>query len=123
MILLFVIAAAGVGAHLMHFTIGLDESSWREDAVLTIIIAALPAFLSALHGIAVQGEFEVTAERAGDMSTYLAHAVAKIAQPPTDSEPGAMIQLSEQAVGAARMMLEEVLDWRIIHQTHEVELT
>lgn len=122
MFLLFAITAVGVGAHLMHFTIALDVSSWREDAVLTIILAALPAFLGALHGIAVQGELEVTAERAGDMTAHLANVIL-VMTCQADAKSGTLMQLSDEAVHAARMMLEEVLDWRIIHQAHEVELT
>jgi hypothetical protein len=122
MLLLYVITVAGVGAHLVHFTIPLDESSWRDDAMLTIILAAVPAFLGALHGIAVQGELEVTAERASDMSAHLAMAVQEMIRP-ADPESGNTAQLSDQAVDAARMMLVEVLDWRIIHQAHQVELT
>jgi hypothetical protein len=122
MLLLFAITAAGVGAQLMHLTIALDAASWRHDALLTMIVAALPAFLGALHGIAVQGELEVTAERASDMSAHLASAIADMTRQ-ADSESSAPDQLSEQAVRAAHMMLGEVLDWRIIHQAHHVELT
>jgi hypothetical protein len=122
MLLLFVITAAGVVAHLMRLTVALDAASWRDGALLTIIIAAVPAFLGALHGIAVQGELEVTAERASDMSAHLASAITDMTRQ-TDSESSAVFQLSEQAVRAAHMMLGEVLDWRIIHQAHQVELT
>ncbi|TFH28448.1 MAG: hypothetical protein E4H00_08730 [Myxococcales bacterium] len=122
MLALFVITVAAVGAHLMHLSISLDESSWREGAVLTIIVAALPAFLGALHGISVQGELEVTAERAGSMSAHLANALADMVGS-RDPKAGSVAEVSDRAVRAARMMLAEVLDWRIIHQAHEVELS
>lgn len=122
MMLLFVAIAAGVGAHLIHVEIPLDESSWREGTLLTIVVVALPALLGALHGIAVQGELEKTADRAGDMSAHLADALARMSHA-SITEGVSATELSDQAVEAARMMLAEVLDWRIIHQAHEVELT
>ena len=122
MLLLFVVIVTGVIAHGMHLAVPLDPALWREDAVLTIIVVALPAFLGALHGIAVQGELEKIADRAAHMSAYLAEVLEKISRPSTDGGAGAT-KLSVQAMGAARMMLGEVLDWRIIHQAHEVELT
>lgn len=122
MLVLFVITVAAVVAHLMHLTISLDESSWREGAVLTIIVAALPAFLGALHGISVQAELEVTAERAGSMSAHLANALADMVGS-RDPKVGSVAEISDRTVRAARMMLAEVLDWRIIHQAHEVELS
>ncbi len=121
--LLFVITVAAVAAHIMGVTIDLDETAWRKGALLTMIAAIPPAFLGALHGIAVQGELELTAGRAGDMGAYLARTVRKMAQPSAERECAAAIVLSNQAVEAAYAMLDEVLDWRIIHQAHQVELT
>lgn len=122
MVLLFIVIAAGVIAHLIHVTIPTNPDAWREGAFLTIVVVALPAFLGALHGVAVQGELEKTADRAGHMSTYLAEVLDDMGQAPAGRSGGAA-DLADQAVGAARLMLAEVLDWRIIHQAHEVELT
>jgi hypothetical protein len=57
------------------------------------------------------------------MGAYLARTVRKMAQPSAEPECAAAIVLSNQAVEAAYAMLDEVLDWRIIHQAHQVELT
>lgn len=122
MALLFIVIAAGVVAHLMHVTIPTNANAWREGVVLTIIVVALPAFLGALHGIAVQGELEKTADRAGHMSAYLVQVLDDMRQA-SAARSGGAAELAAQAVGAARLMLAEVLDWRIIHQAHEVELT
>ncbi|NNE19206.1 MAG: hypothetical protein HKN10_12100 [Myxococcales bacterium] len=122
MVLLFVVIAAGVIAHLVHVTIPMHPAAWREGAVLTIVVVALPAFLGALHGIAVQGELEKTADRAAQMSAYLEQVLEAMSQPVATSG-GRASTLAVQAVAAARLMLGEVLDWRIIHQAHEVELT
>ena len=119
----FVLAAAAVAAHFVGVDVELDESAWRTGALLTIVGAVPPAFLGALHGIAVQGELDLTAGRAKDMCAYLARAISQIAQPSDQPECAAAVLLSNQAVEAAHMMLGEVLDWRIFHQTHQVELT
>jgi hypothetical protein len=123
MAILFVMAVAAVAAHFVGVEIELHESSWRTGALLTIAGAIPPALLGALHGIAVQGDLDRTAERARDMRAYLARAIAEIAQQSDQPECAAAISLSNQAVEAAHMMLGEVLDWRILHQAHRVELT
>jgi hypothetical protein len=120
---LFILAAAAVVAHFVGVDVEFDERAWRSGALLTILGAVPPAFLGALHGIAVQGEFDLTAGRAKEMCTYLARAISEIAQPSSQPECAAAVLLSNQAVEAAQMMLGEVLDWRILHQTHQVELT
>jgi hypothetical protein len=122
MALLFIIAMAAVAAHLLGITIDLDETVWRKGALLTMIGAIPPAFLGALHGIAVQGELDLTAGRARDMAAYLARRVREMAQPAIEPECAAAVLLSSQAVEAAHAMLDEVLDWRIIHQSHQVDL-
>lgn len=122
MTLLFAVIAAGVTLHVLHVTIPLDPASWREHALLTILVVALPAFLGALHGIAVQGELEKTADRAKHMSAFLEEALEDMTGAPT-STGGSAAALGVRAAAAARLMLGEVLDWRIIHQAHEVELT
>lgn len=120
---LFILAVAAVVGHFVGFDMELDETAWRTGALLTIVGAVPPAFLGALHGIAVQGELDLTAGRAKDMCAYLARAISEIAQPSDQPECAAAVLLSNQAVEAAHMMLGEVLDWRILHQTHQVELT
>jgi len=120
---LFILAAAAVVAHFVGLNVELNEAAWRTGALLTIMGAVPPAFLGALHGIAVQGELDRTAGRAKDMRAYLARAISEVAQPSDQPDCAAAVVLSNQAVEAAHMMLGEVLDWRILHQTHQVELT
>jgi hypothetical protein len=45
-----------------------------------------------------------------------------MAQPAIEPECAAAVLLSSQAVEAAHAMLDEVPDWRIIHQANQVEL-
>lgn len=120
---LFILAVVAVAAHFVGIDVEFDDSAWRTGALLTIVAAVPPAFLGALHGVAVQGELDLTAGRAKDMCAYLARAISEIAQPSNQPECAAAVLLSNQAVEAAHMMLGEVLDWRILHQTHQVELT
>lgn len=120
---LFACAMAAVAAHLAGVSIELDETVWRDGALLTMVGAIAPAFLGALHGIAVQSDLDLTAGRAREMAADLARRIREIAQPVTEPDHAAVVLLSNQAVEAAYMMLGEVLDWRIIHQAHEVELT
>jgi len=119
----FTLAAAAVAAHFVGVDVELDQTAWRTGALLAMAAAIPPAFLSALHGIAVQGELDLTAGRAKDMRAYLARAISEIARPSDQPECAVAVLLSNQAVEAAHMMLGEVLDWRILHQTHQVELT
>jgi hypothetical protein len=119
----FAFAVAGVAAHLMGVVIDLDETAWRQGALLTMLGAAPPAFLGALHGIAVQSALDLTAGRAGDMAANIARRIQEVAQPTAEPDCAAAVSLSNHAVEAAHMMLAEVLDWRIIHQAHQVELT
>jgi hypothetical protein len=56
------------------------------------------------------------------MSAYLVQVLDDMRQA-SAARSGGAAELAAQAVGAARLMLAEVLDWRIIHQAHEVELT
>jgi hypothetical protein len=120
---LFLLAVAAVVAHFVGVDVEFDERAWRTGALLTIVGAVPPAFLGALHGIAVQGELDLTAGRARDMCAFLARTISEIAQLPGQPECAAAVLLSNQAVEAAHMMLGEVLDWRILHQSHQVELT
>ena len=123
MAVLFVVAVAAVAAHFVGVDVQFDESAWRTGALLTIVGAVPPAFLGALHGIAVQGDLDLTAGRARDMCAYLARTITEVAAPSKQPECAAAVLLSNQAVEAAHMMLVEVLDWRILHQAHQVELT
>ena len=120
---LFMLAAAAVVAHFVGLEVELDEAAWRSGALLTMVGAVPPAFLGALHGIAVQGELDRTAGRAKDMRAYLARAISAIAEHSEETECAAAVLLVSHAVETAHMMLSEVLDWRILHHAHQVELT
>ena len=121
--LLFACALVAMALHSAGVSIELDESAWRDGALLTLVAAIAPAFLGALHGIAVQSDLDLTAGRARDIAADLARRIREIAQPTSEADHTAVVLLTNQAVEAAHMMLAEVLDWRIIHQAHEVELT
>ena len=81
--------------------------------VLTLCCATFPAFGAALAGINNQAEFARIARRSRAMTTQIEKALAAI----TELELAKSLSLAEVsglARGAARLMVDEVLDWRVI---------
>ena len=81
--------------------------------VLVFCCAVFPAFGAALAGINNHAEFARVAKRSRAMASQIKKALAAIGQ----LEQTASISLAEVsalAQGAARLMVEEVLDWQVI---------
>lgn len=93
-------------AHLLPFLHGIGP-------VLILCCGAFPAFGAALHGIKNQGEFSRVAKRSKAMEAQLQALLAAIAHfEQTESLRSAtLIRLSHDA---AELMVNEVLDWRVM---------
>ncbi|MFQ5642417.1 MAG: hypothetical protein ACE5FQ_01830 [Thiogranum sp.] len=128
---LFVVTVGACFAHLFHVTPVPEDvvaalgqgGNWREGALLTILVAALPAFLAAFHGLSKQGEFERLTERSEAMADHLGHMGKRFAGITPGSERGYAASVANRAVDISRMMLEEMLEWRVIYLAHATELT
>ena len=92
--------------------------------MITIIVAVLPAFIAALHGISTQAELERLAERYAAMAEQLDRYRKAFTFDPDDAAAeGLHAPMSERSVEIAKTLIEETLDWRIIHLVHSTELT
>jgi hypothetical protein len=81
--------------------------------ILTLGCAGLPAFGAALHGIKNQGEFSRIAKRSQAMARQLEQLLGEIAA--RESQPALRsAEVTRVAYDAARLMVDEVLDWRVI---------
>jgi len=96
---------------------------WREGALLTILVAVLPAFLAAFHGLSAQGEFERLAERSEAMAEHLQRVAERFRNLGPEEGATLSVILGDRAVDIARMMLEELLEWRVMYLAHATELT
>jgi len=93
-------------AHLLPFLHALGP-------VLILCCAAFPALGAALHGIKNQGEFARVARRSEAMEAQLEALLAACAH--YEAEPSLRsADLIRLAQDAADLMLDEVLDWRVI---------
>lgn len=121
--LLFLLTVSGV---VMHFTHTHQYSTSNEEvwkAIIALLVTVLPAFLAAIHGVTVQGEFERLAERSSATAAHLQTMIIQFnaVKPETQSQYADMV--GDHAVEAAQIMLEEVMDWQILYRGHSVELT
>lgn len=88
--------------------------------VLTSISGFLPALGAALAGISNQGEFRRVSKRSEAMEQQLGLLVERVvALRDGVPDPGQVVQLSSAQVGylseeAARLLVSEVLDWRVV---------
>ncbi len=96
---------------------------WRDGALIMILVAALPAFIAALHGLSTQAEFGRLADRYESMAEQLNRIARDFKKIKPRAGEGLAPVMGDQAVDIARMMLEEVLAWRVIHLVHSTELT
>lgn len=103
---LIVATLIGVTAHLLPML-------HSAGPVLVFCCAVFPAFGAALAGINNHAEFARIAKRSRAMANQIEKALTAIDQ----LEPAETITLAEVsalAQGAARLMVEEVLDWQVI---------
>lgn len=130
-IALFVVTIGACFVHLYHITFSHEDvvstvaslSHWRQGALLTILVAVLPAFLAAFHGLSKQGEFERLTERSEAMADHLGHIGKRFANMTYDEHHACAVTMGRRAVDISRMMLEEMLEWRVIYLAHATELT
>lgn len=123
---LFAVTVAACLMHLLHINLPLEISiteggEWRPGWLLTIMVAALPAFLAALHGLSKQAEFERLTEHSEAMAEHLERIIKRFSS--MHKNEIYSVTLSNLAIDIARMMLEETLEWRVMYLAHETELT
>jgi hypothetical protein len=104
-----------------HLILWFDSNKYeRLLLILTVICAALPALGAALAGILNQGEFRRLEKRSRSMKSQLrlvADNITKLrgeiatAAPPSEQYSSRALQL---AADAAKLMLSDVLDWRVV---------
>ncbi len=115
-IALFALTFIGIVIHLGLAWPGLfpHEAGRAADHWLVLISATAPALGAALAGINNQGEFQRLGKRSAAMADGLARISRQIARLRAAEEPlrlSAVLQVSEQL---ADLMIQEVMDWRIM---------
>lgn len=100
-----------------------SATAWREGALLTILAGACPAFLAAIHGLLAQAEFHRIAQRSKALAGFLGQAHERMAELEAGDRPELGVTLGARSVEIAGVMLEEVLEWRMIYMAHATQLT
>jgi hypothetical protein len=92
------------------------------DDALMIFAGLLPALAAALGGICSQGEFHRVARRSAAMASRLEDLRLEMASVPT--RPGELnsVRLSHYARKVAQLMINEMLDWRVVFQDRPLGL-
>ncbi len=93
--------------HLLHWPPG--GAGW-----LTLTCAWFPALGAALAGISNQGEFARVAKRSAAMVQQLSSIHAALEALAAPAGPLTSAQLEPLAVRASQLMVDEVLDWRVV---------
>ncbi len=115
-----------IGAVALHLVEQLSHaagwhSSWLDRLSgkwLTLLAVVLPAFGASFAARSTQGEFHRLAERSAGMAARLKRIADDIEAMP---DPSAA-ELGDRAVAAAELMLEEVLDWRVLFLARPLDL-
>ncbi len=88
------------------------------DRWLTLACATLPAFGAAMGGISNQGEFARIAKRSRSMANLLGRFAERIdslhAQRATGKDVLHLKQVADLAGGVTQLMVDEVVEWRVI---------
>ncbi len=82
--------------------------------VLAAIATVSPAVGAALAGIRSQGEFERVRKRSKAMHHWLKHIADRLKAPTAGSAPTSSDALSMVVAEAGQLMVDELLDWRIV---------
>jgi len=104
-----------------------DLAKWakyaKEDVkgVVTMLTGVLPALGAAFFGIRVQGEFGSTAERSHATAAQLKTIAAKV-EALAAAETPRLATLRERIDEAARAMLMENMDWRMLYISKPLNL-
>lgn len=88
----------------------------RHGLTLTILSAGLPALGTAIFGIRVQGDHGALAARSRTTAALLERIAAEMGAGPTLPRAA---DLTEQA---ARVMLADLGEWRLVNELHELSL-
>ncbi|VAW78436.1 hypothetical protein MNBD_GAMMA15-1490 [hydrothermal vent metagenome] len=123
MALLFILTLCGVVLHLLPWHPAGELANAAYGWGVAVLVAALPAFLAALHGISVQGEFERLSERSVSTAGYLEDLIKRLNAIQPESSSRYTDAVGDHAVEAAQVMLEEVTDWQVLYRAHAVGLT
>jgi hypothetical protein len=116
---LFALTAVAVCVHLVPLLPG--AARWGLDSItgfsryLTIACAVLPALGGALTAVNNQGEFARIAKRSEAMEARLERIHRELTQG-LASDALRSTELIDTATRVARLMVDEVLDWRVVFQ-------
>jgi hypothetical protein len=104
-------------AAFLHFFIHEEE----HRPVLTLITIVGPAFGAALAAIRSQGEFDRLTKRSQAMTAQLKRVSHQLDRLTLDDGDLSSLKLSEIAINGAQLMVDEVLDWRIVFQERPLD--
>jgi len=83
----------------------------------TVISATLPAIATAVVGIRVQGDHSASAVRSQQTSIVLDHVAHRLR-----GETGSLVRAADLTEQAARAMLADLDEWRLLNQQHELSI-
>jgi hypothetical protein len=113
----FALFAAALAATVVSIIALIVAPDWaaRQSTWFVIISAGLPAVGTAIFGIRVQGDFGGTALRAQSTADLL----ERIARDLDDAGPD-LSRAADLVEQAARVMLKDLGEWRLVHEQHEL---
>ena len=114
-IVLFVAAAIVIILHIALLAFQMAE----HGSVLTVITALCPAWGGALLAIDYQGEYGRVARRSKAMVSHLSRIIEVIENHAPQDPSSRLVPLVRSA---ARSMIDEVMDWRIVFQARPTSL-
>ena len=120
---LFWITIGAVAIHLIEqlnhfFGLHIPLPEYIPGKLLTFLAVVLPAVGASFAARATQGEFRRLAERSAGMTVRLQRIAAEI----TAARALSATELGDRAVEAAELMLDEVLDWRVLFLARPLDL-
>ena len=83
----------------------------------TVISATLPAIATAVVGIRVQGDHSASAVRSQQTSIVLDHVAHRLR-----GESASLVRAADLTEQAARAMLADLDEWRLLNQQHELSI-
>jgi len=83
----------------------------------TVISATLPAIGTAVVGIRVQGDHSASAIRSQQTSLVLEHVAQRLR-----GESSSLVRAADLTEQAARAMLADLDEWRLLNQQHELSI-
>lgn len=111
-VFLFALTMAGIGLHLIFGSVGDAALAGQLDRWLVLSSATLPALGAALAGINNQGEFIRLAKRSEAMAGGFSRFKAEIEQ--LRAKPVRLVDVVPLASEIADVMVQEVVDWRVM---------